>query len=163
MAEAVDRDLIASVARDTVSRVAPEELILFSVASQAYFKDPGRVAKGRGQDDMLGFGGGVDVTFLTPVVLFLATEVVRFVGDELAKAARKEGAAVIANYVHSAFGRLGSAAPEHHERPTLSDAQVAQIRQLAVARAIELDVPADKAAFLADAMIGTLSAASAAG
>jgi hypothetical protein len=159
MTDPLDRDLISAVARDTLTRVAPEELILFSTTSEAYFQSPERVTKRSGQDNVLGFGAGLDVAFLTPVVLYIATEVVRFVADELAKAARKEGAAVIANYVHAAFGRLRVSGSEREKHARLTEAQLARVHDLAVNRAIQMNIPADKAAFLADAMIGTLSTA----
>jgi hypothetical protein len=159
MTKPLDQDLVAALARDTVARVAPEELTLFPAASEAYFKNPSRVTKSRGGDDLLGFGGGADVTFLTPVALYVATEVVRFVVEELAKAASKEGAAVIADHVHAVFGRLRPAQPEHQPAASLSEAQLVRVRQLAVERASQLGIPADKAAFLADAVVGTFVAA----
>jgi len=158
MAEAVDQDLVLTIARATVSRVAPEELLLFATTAHAYFEDPGRVGKKRGQDDVLGFGGGVELTFLTPIVLAVASEVVRFVVDEVTKAARTEGAALISERVHAVFARLRPAQPDREAGLDLSEAQLVRVRALAVERAIALNVPADKAALLADAMIGSLAA-----
>jgi len=62
--------LVADLARDMVAEIAPQELPTFRAQSEAYFKDPERALKGQaGKDDMLGFGVGAAVTFLTPVVL----------------------------------------------------------------------------------------------
>jgi hypothetical protein len=158
MGEVADQELVASIARETVTRVAPEELMLFAPTADAYFKDPGRVGKPHGADDVLGFGGGAEMTFLTPIVLAVATEVVRFVIDEVTKAARTEGAAIIADRVHAVFARVRPIQPEQHAALELSEAQLVRVRTLAVERAIALNVPADRAALLADAMIGSLAA-----
>src|SRR5687768_13450676 len=107
MPELTESSLIADLARDTVRQVAPQELPRFRAASQAYFEDPQRALEGEpSKDQMLGFGTGHELAFITPIVLAMATQVVQFVFDEVASSLKEESPAVIQAFVQKLFKRL---------------------------------------------------------
>jgi|SRR6266700_1914737 len=66
--------------------LAPGDGAVFRPISAAYFEDPAHLRQGP-KDDMLGFGAGEAVTFLTSVALSVMTDVVVYLCSELAKAA----------------------------------------------------------------------------
>lgn len=56
MTDALQTQLVASVARDLVTEMSPQKLPLFRANSDAYFKDPQSMLKEqKRKDDMLGF------------------------------------------------------------------------------------------------------------
>src|SRR5215467_2041622 len=70
MADAIQEQAIADVARHVVADVVPEELPLFRPLSQAYFKNPQKALKSKGgADQMLGFGATAAATMMTPLIL----------------------------------------------------------------------------------------------
>ena len=169
MAEPVENALIAEVARDAVRQVAPQELPRFRLTSQAYFEDPDRVLKGeKGTDQMLGFGTGREVAFLTPVVLAMTAEVVRFVTAEVAASLKEESPPVIRDLVRKMFKRFrpadggeegedaGGQAP-----PALTPEQLARVRQVAYETARRLNLAEGSAALLADSVVGGMAVGSA--
>jgi hypothetical protein len=82
---AIENDVVAEVARALIVAVAPQELPLFHSVSEAFFKDPARVRpRGRGNDDVLGFGT-VEATLLTPIVLTMVTHVGMYLAEEIGK------------------------------------------------------------------------------
>lgn len=166
-----EKSLIEALARQAVADVAPEELPLFRSTSTAYFDDPKRL---RGEpasaDDMLGFGAelGVAVTFVTPIALEVARSVVSFVGDQVGGALKEEAAPRIREVVRRLLGSAPepepsskpapdpAAAPEHAEA-VLNPAQLAEVREVAIRTAKRLKMAPDRAATLADAIVGGLA------
>lgn len=74
-----DNTLVADVARDVISEIAPQEMPIFVAASGAYFEDPATAHHAiRSGDDPLGFGLGALGALLTPVVLHILSEVFVF-------------------------------------------------------------------------------------
>lgn len=164
LGEEVERELVAAVARRAIADAAPEELPLFSATSAAYFSDPGRVTKPReGQDTMLGFGVDAALVLVTPAALEAAKAVVRFVASEIATAAKAGAAPRIQAVVRRLFGLADepardAAAPEADpEVPPLSPDQLRQVRQVVTDTADRLRLSKDRAAVLADAIVGTLA------
>ena len=83
MNETTQNQLIADLARDVVTEIAPQELPMFRLQSEAYFKDPDSALEGHaGGEDMLGFGAGAAAAFLTSAVLAVTTAIVKFVALE---------------------------------------------------------------------------------
>jgi hypothetical protein len=158
----IDPALVADVARDALTRVAPEELPLFRATATAYFKrrDQLPVDVDDDADDMLAFGDAVDLSMVTPVVLAVATAVVQLVSSEVAKAAGRRAGESLGDYVAAAFKRLGRKdAPQSAvaAAPTLTSDQLARVRQVAFDKAVQLRLPSGQANLLADAMVGTLA------
>jgi hypothetical protein len=109
MSEPAQNQLVADLARDLVAQVAPQELPVFRANSAAYFRDPRKALTGHtGKDDMLGFGVGNVVGFLTPVVLSVLTDVVQYLSQEVSKNLQTESAPVIQDAVKRLFKKFRS-------------------------------------------------------
>jgi hypothetical protein len=180
-----EKALVEALARGAVTDVAPQELPLFRSTSQAYFEDPRRV---RGEpasaDDMLGFGAelGAAVVFVTPVALEVARSVVSFVGSQLETAFKEEAGPRIRAIVQRILGSkpgtpAGGATAEPGEAKAeaqkaeaqkadaeaeadevLSREQLSEVHEVALRTARRLKLPPDRAATLADAIVGRLAA-----
>src|SRR5262245_61215983 len=80
MSNTAQHPLIAELARDILNQIAPHELPLFRATSEAYFRRATRSLKGQGaRDELLGFGTGKEVSFVTPIALAVTDAVVAFV------------------------------------------------------------------------------------
>jgi hypothetical protein len=156
MADTPQSQLVAEIARDVVGQIAPHELPLFRATSEAYFRRAARSLKTQGaRDEMLGFGTGKDVAFLTPIVLVVTTEVVEFVAASLKTSAAAGDGSLIVEQVRSSFRRYRL--PETvDQQPALTSAQVAQARQLALQKACRLKLAETQAHILADALANAL-------
>ncbi len=155
------RPLIEALARSQVAEVAPNELMLFRATSEAYFKRPGEPQHRQvGDGDMLGFGVGGTVTFLTPVILAVASEVVGFLAAELAKQLKSQSTDAITTAIKRLFKPLQALAAGESSAtaapPPLNQSQLTRIRKLAYEKAKQFSLPDDKAGLLADSMIGNL-------
>ncbi len=159
------QQLVADLSREVVARIAPQELPVFRAHSRAYFADQGQVLRGgQGQDEMLGFGVGEAVAFLTPVVLPVMTAVVQYLTVEVTKSARAEGATLIGERVKQLFKRFrpAEATGEYGHAaspPVLTQEQLGQVRQVAFEKALQLKLSAERAGLLADAVVGNLATA----
>ncbi len=151
--------LIADWARDIVTQTAPAELPLFRVKSVEYFKNPAKLLKGqKGKDHMLGFGAGEAVMLVTPYVLIIATQVIKFVTEELSKALTTQSADAIGDIVKRIFQRPGKKQDDTTPIP-LTHEQLAQIYHVAYQTALGLQLPDEKAKLLANATVGSLAVA----
>jgi hypothetical protein len=161
MSATIDSTLVAEVARAAVTRVAPHELPLFRATAAAYFKRADQVSHQRqNDDDMLGFGGVVDVSMVTPVALAVASAVVQLVATELAKSMGKRTGDALVDRVAGAFKgprRLESPQFATDQAPALTPAQLERVRVVAIDKALRLRLPKSQADRLADAVISTLA------
>lgn len=145
---------VAALARAAVTRTAPEELPLFRATSEAFFERPDELGENR-RDAMLGFGLEAAVVLVTPVALEVAKDVIFWLRDQVAARAGERGEAAL-DWVAA---RLG-AGPQEDAAPQgagLTDEQLAQVRELALAKATQLQLPETKAELLADALVGSLA------
>jgi hypothetical protein len=171
VSEAVDEELIASVAREQVAQLAPQELPLFRAQSAAYFEDPQKALRGdRSEDDVLSFGPEVAFALLTPVILSVTSTVLSAVAEELGKTLGEESRGIVGDLLRRLFRRPPAGAEEASgaggtggesppEVPLLTAAQLARVRQSAFERARQLDVPEARASLLADSLVGSLALA----
>ena len=159
--QAVEDELVAELARDVVAKTAPHELPLFRATSEEYFKDPDRVLDpGEAKDEMLGFGVGEVAMLLGPAALVVAREVVTFVAAEVGKSAKEESSPIIRSLVRRVFRRGGQANGPAEQAPPpveLTADQLAEVHRIALEKAQQLRLPADKAELLADSMVGELT------
>jgi hypothetical protein len=153
--------LIADLARQQVARMAPKELPLYQMTSEAYFEDPKAVEAQAGKDEMLGFGVEAGVAFLTPVALAVTTEVVKFIASELRKSVEAESSGVIREFIEKIFKRFRPAEKEEEGKmlPPLTQEQIVRVRELAFEKGRQLDLPETQAGLLADSLIGSLATA----
>jgi hypothetical protein len=158
VAAATPDDLVAALARATVERAAPEELPLFAPLSEAYLADPKALEPGKRRDEMLGFGVDAAVLLVTPVALQVARDVLGFLHEQLRERAREQGEGAIDRIIARLVGKKdGPAAVE--DVPELTDAQLEQVRALALEKARSLKLSDAKAELLADSLVGSLATA----
>jgi hypothetical protein len=142
---------VAELGRALVGSLAPAELPLFGAVSRAFFEAGGRVRHGRGGgDEILGFGAGEAAALLTPAALAAVAAAGGFVADEVRKAFAKTTAEFIGEQVRRVFRREPAAL-------ALTAPQLARVRALALDAAKRVKLPEEKAALLADALVGCLA------
>lgn len=159
MSNALDPE-VAQLARDVVGTVAPAEVPLFNVVSREYAQDPERALKAAaGKDEVLGFGVAAGI-LLTPIVISVAETVIKFIGGELWKLGQQAAGAAVDQAVRGAVGHALTS-PNKAKSVALTAAQLAEVRRVALGRAVALQLPHDQAERLADAMVARLATASA--
>lgn len=175
MSVPTDDELVVALARATVERAAPEEMVIFPAASEAYLEgqDPSKRTRG---DPMLGFGVDSAVVLLTPIALTVAKDVLGFLRTQLEKQAEEHGDEAFDWLVKKLLRRgddkanagaaAGSGGPadaavatEPVQPAELTDEQLEQVRQLAIEKAEQLKLSKDKAELLADSLVGSLATA----
>ncbi len=155
MNEPMHHQAVADVARSLIEQIAPQELPLFRATSAAYFKNPRRALGGQsGRDEMLGFGSGDEVTFVTPIILVAATKVVAFASGSTSQEAHKKGLS----------GLLGSfmRKQQQNEPQTLGPLtaeKVADARELAIATLRQHNFPENNCELVAENLIARLPVA----
>lgn len=171
MNETTQNRLIADLARDAVTEIAPHELPMFRLQSEAYFKDPDSALEDHaGKEDMLGFGAGAAAAFLTPAVLAVMTVIVKFVADEVKESVQEEGADLISDIVKRMFKKFRpeekkegegkkdeSKKDKGKEGPLpLTPEQLKKVRELAFEQALQLRLSENTAETLAESLVGSL-------
>ena len=144
------------LARRVVRKIAPEELPSFDVVAAPYLESPKQAERRlrRAHDDPLGFGLGDIVAMATPVIALVSGSVITAVSDSVGKAVR-DGTG---NAMRRAWRKLRGKQLKPLELPStpLTTSQLAEVRQIALARALSLGMKQQKAEALADAMIAAL-------
>jgi hypothetical protein len=167
MSTVTDDQLAVALARSAVERAAPEELVIFPAASEAFLEgdDPSKKTRG---DPMLGFGVESAVVLLTPVALTVAKDVLGFLREQLKKQADEHGDEAFDWLVKKIFRRgddkaeapaAASPPPDVAQATELTDEQLEEVRKLAIEKAKQLKLPKDKAELLADSLVGSLATA----
>ena len=150
-----DAVLIADVARDVLSEIAPDELPIFPAASRAYIADPAAALRGLGaKDEMLGFGIEALAVAVTPVVLVVVTEVFQFLTGVAAKAVADGLAKEISEIVKAMFKRFRPSTPSIPS--VLTREHIAAIHGNVLLAARRLRLSQDKALALANAVTAQL-------
>jgi len=161
MTEQVPDAVVADAAREIVARAAPQEMPLFRATSEAYFANPEKaLADRKPKDEMLGFGIETAALLLTPVIIDVVRRVAVALVNSAGDAVEKEGSEAVGGFVHKLFQRgKGGEEGEAKEADVadLSPEQLQEVREIAYDRALELDVPEDRAGLLADAVVGSLA------
>jgi hypothetical protein len=158
MADAMPNQVIADVARDLISQLAPQELPVFRAHSQAYFSDPKKVLKEQaGKDDMLGFGAGEAIALVTPIVLPVVAEVVTFLATEIKKSITAEGSTLISEQVKKMFKKFRPVDKKESDPPPLTSEQLTYVRKLAFEKARQLKLSEARSNLLADSVVGSLT------
>jgi hypothetical protein len=143
-------EVVGSLGRELVSRLAPEELPLYpSLLSQFNGATGARGRKASSDDDLLGFGGAEIITMLTPVILNFTSCFWQALMNEAAESSTQSVLAYVRSHL-----------PGHHEpeRVPLSPDQLQLVRAVAEREARRLDIGGKRAGLLADAMVGALVA-----
>jgi hypothetical protein len=157
MPEELPDAVVADAAREIVARAAPQEMPLFRATSEAYFADPEKaLADRKPKDEMLGFGVEAAALLLTPVIIDVTRRVALALVRQFGDAVEKESSEAVGGFVHRLFHR-GKGGEARDDVPDLSSEQLHEVREIAYSRALELDVPEDRAGLLADAVVGSLA------
>jgi hypothetical protein len=153
-----DRELLEELARAVLEHSAPEELVIFDETAEEYFHNPDAVLHPARRDEALGFG--LDLALLTPYVLAVAAPVLGFLVQTVASAAKEEATPHVRELVRRLFNRSSSkgAGPQQDAKEplALSGEQASAVREVALARATDLGLPAEQARLLADSVVGGL-------
>jgi hypothetical protein len=139
-----------------VRKIAPEELPSFDVVAAPYLENPRQAERRLRQahDDPLGFGLGDIVAMATPVIALVSGSVITAVSDSVGRAVR-DGTT---NAVRKAWRKVRGKPVPPLELPStqLTAAQLAEVRQIALERALSLGMKRQKAEALADAVVAAL-------
>jgi hypothetical protein len=144
------------LARRVVRKIAPEELPSFDMVAAPYLENPRQAERRLRQahDDPLGFGLGDIVAMATPVIALVSGSVITAVSDSVGRAVR-DGTA---NAVRKAWRKVRGKPEQPLELPStpLTAAQLAEVRQIALQRALSLGMKQQQAEALADAVVAAL-------
>ena len=174
MNNSLQNQLTTQLSRDTVAQIAPDELLIFQVTSDEYFKNPEKTLKGQAEgDDMIGFGGGGVELFLTPIVLEVAATVVVPFLLEIAKETKEAFKEQFKDTVKQKSSNLFSkfikfvkalfqppqppAEPAIQKIPSLTIEQVEQLTKLAFESAHQLGLDGVAAMKLAEALVNNVN------
>jgi hypothetical protein len=173
-----ERAMVEALARVAVDDAAPEEGPLFGPMADAYY-DPRRgTPSGSKSDEMLGFGvdAAAAAVLVTPVALEVAKNVLGYVVGELQTAFKDEAKPMIQALVKRVLRRSPkledkaaeepAAAPaaepgaapaaEPAAAPQLTQAQLDELRKVALSTAERMGLREPKASVLADAIVGAM-------
>jgi hypothetical protein len=156
----VDQSRVEALAHVVVQETAPDELALFGVAATAYFDNPQRAvkaAKANAGDDVLGIG--VELADAVPMIstaaLWVAHQVVNWLGSEVQASLEETSGGVIRSWVRRVLRRLGMGTDDEERTDgaePLTPDQLARVREVALQRAQEV-LPEKEARAVADAVI----------
>jgi len=148
MADETD-EIVASIGRELVSHLAPEELPLYpSLLNQFQGAKSGRGRKRSSDDQLLGFGAAEQVVMMTPHLLDYTLSF---------------WVALLAQSAHDPVVEFVKAhLPGRHNADRgprqLTPDQVELVRTVAEREARQMNISAKRAELLADAMVGVLTA-----
>jgi hypothetical protein len=157
MADQLD-PAVAQLSREVVGTLAPAELPMFNAVSREYAKDPERAVKAvGGKDEVLGFGVEVGL-LLTPAVISVAEVVIKYIAGQALKLGEQAAGAIVEHKIKSVLESAESAkAAGSAASMVLTAEQLAEVRKVAINRALSLGLPHDQAERLADAMVARLA------
>ncbi len=156
----LEHELVGELALQGIRGAAPDEEWLFESTRDAYFRDPRKVMRADASSgDTLGFGldVGPAIVAITPIALEVATSVVRYAASLVGSAVRDEAAPRLRALVRQLL-KASATNASTPDAPQLTREQFEEIRRVAVETATNLHLSQDRAALLADAMIGRLAA-----
>lgn len=150
---AAERELITTLTAAALDRVAPEELLVLDETAAEYFADPRALLSAKGRDEDVGFG--VEIGLIAPLLLAVATPVVKFLLDTVAGAAQDAAKPVVIGAVRRLIRWSGLGADDHRPVPLTAE-QVRQARAIAYDQARRLGLPEQQCVLLADSVAGGL-------
>jgi hypothetical protein len=163
LSQSDERAVVEALARAVVEDAAPEERPLFGPMTEAYY-DPRRgTPSGSKSDEMLGFGvdAAAAVVLVTPIALEAAKNVLGYLVGELQAAFKDESKPVIQALVKRLLRRGpkpegDKAAAEPPAPPELTQAQLDELRKVALSTAERMGLREPKASVLANAIVGAM-------
>jgi hypothetical protein len=153
LAQGDEQDLVRELTATVLEKVSPDELDVLDETADEYFEDPeGVLGPGR-KDEAVGFG--LEAALITPVVLAVATSVVRFLASLVADAVKESTTPVLVRTLRRLL-RIRSAqeTQDGGAAAALTAQQVRRVHAVALQRATDLGLQEDQARLLADAVAG---------
>jgi hypothetical protein len=147
-----DELLLVDLSREVLLAIAPEEVPLLAATATAFLESGGSLPRRRTLDDSLGFGSQEALAAISPVVLVVSSECLKILLGDLANKATRAGKDHIIEAWHRWFGSKDRASVPVH----LSADERRHIHDVALKQASRLQLSKDKAALLADAIVGAL-------
>jgi hypothetical protein len=148
------KELVVEMAFDIVQEMAPDEQQLFRVYSKSYLRKQNILFKDNSQkDELLGFGVGESITILTPFILTVISEVVKFIAEDVRTSLRDKKSADINATVKGTFKK------HQHDKVKpnpLTPDQILAIRKMIIAKGGQMKIPEDRVRILADLVVGGL-------
>ncbi|WP_052684437.1 hypothetical protein [Lentzea aerocolonigenes] len=137
-------------------KIAPEELPSFDIVAAPYLETPEQAERRlrRAYDDPLGFGLGDIVAMATPVIALVSGSVITAVSDSVGKAVRDGTTSALRRTWRKVRGKPEE--PLALPSTELTTSQLAEVRQIALERALSLGMKRQKAEALADAVVAAL-------
>lgn len=159
MEQEVPAAIITDIAREILKGIAPEELLIFEPAANAYFLNPTAALKqARSKDSVLGFGTNALPLLLAPIVLQISSEVIEFLEGVAKKVALEDGLKTGLPQLVKAMLQKVNSAPGS-EAVVLTAEQARAIRLKALLTAEEYRVPRQTAEAIANAVVAQLTPA----
>jgi hypothetical protein len=148
MADHLTQEEIARVGRVIISDIAPQELLLFRMQSEAFFQNGARaLAAPKVGEDALGFGAGELAGLATPIVLMGDKTVVTCVAQDLGRELGAHARAGARQLIQRLFG------PSETDCIALTNERLERIRAAVMANAGQDAATAQR---VADAIVATL-------
>jgi len=158
MQQITQQQATTNLARMVIEQLAPQELPLFRTTSEAFFQNPDAAMRSQaGKDELLGFGMAEAVTYLSPVTLIVAQQVVEF-AMEPAKDSIQQGIGGLIARIFVKVGLVRKPDVAGTIQP-LTPSQLARARELAIETLHRYNFPKDKSDLVADTLIGKLALA----
>lgn len=146
--------LVSRISYQIVKDVAPEELDLFSDLEEKFLKNPGAFLEKdtKKKEELLGFAGceGVMGQFVTATVFPLVWSVISYIGMEQIEIIKKDGSKALAKKINQKIKGKNDSIPK------ASKERFKEIREYAFSNALSLGLNKQKAAVLADSIVGKL-------
>ncbi|RLK58033.1 hypothetical protein [Actinokineospora cianjurensis] len=152
-----DQERVRGIARAIVGKLAPEELVFFEPASEAYFRDRDRDPDGTGgraRRDPLAFGVTEVVALVTPVALVVSAAIADEVVGRTATAVVDRGVRGARWLRHKV---RGGNRPELPARVEFDEHELARIRASAAEKARAMGLAEEQVSLFVDALIGGLT------
>jgi hypothetical protein len=158
-----NRNSVEELAQRALSQTYPEELALFPATATAYFADPRRAvkaAKAESKDEMLGFGveAAVAIPAVTTAALWVAQEVLTWVGSQVRSSLEEESSNLVSAWVDRILRALRIKRDEPQPAPQLEPLtaeQLSRVREIALRTAQDL-LPEPQAVSIANAVVAGL-------
>ena len=138
-------ELVRELARLTLHRAAPDELVIFDDLVAEYHADPQAALQPQGRDETLGFG--LDLTLLTPYVMAVAGFVLPLLNGMVTEVATQHGSAWV--------GRLIRRGPDPVR---LDEEQARRVQAVAYEQGRRAGLDDDRARLVADSIVGAIAA-----
>ncbi len=152
MGDVSENQLIAHIASGIVAELAPQELTMFPVISEAYFKNPEKMRKGlSGKEEILGLDiVGTASLLLSPIIITIVDTIVKSLSEKVAES----------GFFKRLLMKLHLAKKEEKKVAlplSLTPAQLREVREQAIAQAMQFKLKEKQAELLADSLIGKLA------